>query len=88
MGVIGRIMAKEFDLVLEAGRTERHYWRDLWRYHELFFFLAWKDIIVRYKQATVGIAWSVIQPVVTMTIMVFIFGRVAKLPSGGIPYPI
>jgi lipopolysaccharide transport system permease protein len=88
MVVIGSIMAKEFDLVIEAGKTERHYWLDLWRYYELFFFLTWKEILVRYKQATVGIAWSVLQPVLTMTIMVFIFGRVAKLPSGGVPYPV
>ena len=46
------------ELVIEAGRAERHYWRDLWRYRELFYFLAWRDILVRYKQTVVGIAWS------------------------------
>jgi lipopolysaccharide transport system permease protein len=75
-------------LVIEAGRTERHYWRDLWGYRELFFFLAWRDILVRYKQAVIGIAWSVIRPLVTMAIFTVVFGKLAKLPSGGVPYPI
>jgi len=81
-------MAKEFDLVIQANKTERHYWFDIWRYRELFLFLTWKEFLVRYKQAVVGVAWSVLQPVLTMIIMAFIFGRVAKLPSGGIPYSI
>jgi lipopolysaccharide transport system permease protein len=75
-------------LVIEAGRTERHYWRDLWGYRELFFFLAWRDILVRYKQAVIGIAWSVIRPLVTMAVFTVVFGKLAKLPSGGVPYPI
>lgn len=76
------------ELVIEAGRTERHYWRDLWRYRELFYFLAWRDILVRYKQTVIGIAWSVIRPLLTMIVFTFIFGKLAKLPSGGVPYPI
>lgn len=76
------------ELVIEAGRTERHYWRDLWRYRELFYFLAWRDILVRYKQTVIGIAWALIRPVLTMVIFVFVFGKLAKLPSDGIPYPI
>ncbi|HEY4359234.1 MAG TPA: ABC transporter permease [Acidobacteriaceae bacterium] len=77
------------ELVLEAGRTERHYWRDLWRYRELFYFLAWRDIIVRYKQTSLGIAWAVIRPFLTMLIFTVLFGRVAKLKSeGSIPYPL
>ncbi len=76
------------ELVIEAGRAERHYWRDLWRCRELFYFLAWRDILVRYKQTVIGIAWSVIRPVLTMLIFSFVFGRVAKLDSGGVPYPI
>lgn len=75
-------------LVIEAGRTERHYWEDLWRYRELFYFLAWRDILVRYKQTTIGIAWAVIRPVLTMVVFVFVFGKLAKLPSDGVPYPI
>lgn len=75
-------------LVIEAGRAERHYWRDLWRYRELFFFLAWRDILVRYKQTAIGLAWAVIRPLLTMVVFVFVFGRLARLPSDGVPYPI
>ncbi len=79
----------EFSLVIEAGRTERHYWKDLWRYRELFLFLAWRDILVRYKQTVIGISWSVIRPLLTMVVFTLIFGRLAGLPSeGGAPYPI
>src|SRR3990170_1368840 len=75
-------------LVIEAGRAERHYWRDLWRYRELFYFLAWRDILVRYKQTFIGIAWSVIRPFLTMIVFTLVFGKLAKLPSEGVPYPI
>ena len=75
-------------IVIEAGRTERRYWRDLWRFRELLFFLAWRDISVRYKQTVIGIAWAVIRPLVTMAIMVVVFGSIAKLPSGGVAYPV
>ncbi|CAM2829706.1 ABC transporter permease [Rariglobus hedericola] len=75
-------------LVIEAGRAERHYWRDLWRYRELTEFLAWRDIKVRYKQASLGIAWALLQPVVTLVVFTFVFGRLAKMPDGGIPYPL
>lgn len=75
-------------LVIEAGRTERHYWRDLWRYRELFYFLAWRDILVRYKQTAIGVAWALIRPLLTMIVLTIVFGKVAKLPSDGVPYPI
>lgn len=75
-------------LVIEAGRSERHYWRDLWRYRELMEFLAWRDIKVRYKQASLGIAWALLQPVVTLIVFTFVFGRLAKMPDGGVPYPL
>jgi lipopolysaccharide transport system permease protein len=75
-------------LVIEAGRTERHYWKDLWRYRELFYFLAWRDILVRYKQTAIGIAWALIRPLLTTVVFVFVFGKLAKLPSDGMPYPI
>jgi lipopolysaccharide transport system permease protein len=75
-------------LVIEAGRSERHYWRDLWRYRELFYFLAWRDILVRYKQTAIGFAWALIRPLLTMLVFVFVFGKLAKLPSEGVPYPI
>jgi lipopolysaccharide transport system permease protein len=75
-------------LVIEAGHTERHYWRDLWRYRELFYFLAWRDILVRYKQTAIGIAWAVLRPVLTMIVFTLVFGKLGKFPSGGVPYPI
>jgi len=75
------------ELVLEAGRTERHYWRDLWRYRELLYILAWRDIAVRYKQTVIGVAWALLQPLAQMAVMVVIFSKVANMPSdGGAPY--
>ena len=76
------------ELIIEAGRAERHYWRDLWRYRELFYFLAWRDVLVRYKQTVIGIAWTVIRPLLTMIVFTVIFGKLAKLPSHEVPYPI
>jgi lipopolysaccharide transport system permease protein len=76
------------ELIIEAGRTERQYWQDLWRYRELFYFLAWRDILVRYKQTTIGIAWALIRPFLTMIVFTIVFGNLAKLPSEGVPYPI
>lgn len=74
-------------IVIEAGRTETNYWRDLWRYRELFQVLAWRDFAVRYKQTVIGIAWAVIRPVLTVAIFTVVFGRIAKLPSeGDAPY--
>lgn len=75
-------------LVIEAGRTERHYWKDLWRYRELFYFLAWRDILVRYKQTTIGMAWALLRPLLTMLVFTLVFSKLAKLPSDGVPYPI
>ena len=76
------------ELTIEAGRTEKQYWKDLWRYRELFYFLAWRDILVRYKQTTIGIAWALIRPFLTMIVFTIVFGNLAKLPSEGAPYPI
>jgi lipopolysaccharide transport system permease protein len=73
-------------LTLEAGRGERHYWRDLWRYRELLGFLAWRDIKVRYKQTALGVVWAIVQPAVAVAIFTFVFGRLANMPSGGVPY--
>jgi lipopolysaccharide transport system permease protein len=76
-------------LVLEAGRAERHYWRDLWAYRELFAILAWRDLAIRYKQTVFGVAWAIIRPLITMLIFTIVFGRLAKLPTeGATPYPI
>jgi len=76
------------EIVIEAGHTERNYWRDLFRYRELFYFLAWRDVLVRYKQTVIGVLWAVLRPFLTMVVFVFIFGRIAKLPSDGVPYPV
>jgi lipopolysaccharide transport system permease protein len=76
-------------IVIEPGRHERNYWRDLWRYRELFRVLAWRDLAVRYKQTVIGAAWAVIRPFITMVVFTVIFGRIAKLPSDGTaPYPL
>jgi lipopolysaccharide transport system permease protein len=71
------------EIVIEAGRAERHYWRDLWRYRELFQALAWRDLSVRYKQTVIGVLWALIRPLLTMLVLTIIFGRIAKLPAGG-----
>jgi lipopolysaccharide transport system permease protein len=74
-------------IVIEAGRTERHYWRDLWRYRELFQVLARRDLSVRYKQTVIGVVWALIRPLLTMLVFTIIFGRIAGLPAGGqVPY--
>jgi lipopolysaccharide transport system permease protein len=76
-------------IVIEPGRLERNYWRDLWRYRELFRVLAWRDLAVRYKQTVIGVAWAVIRPLLTMLVFTIIFGRIANLPSDGTaPYPL
>jgi lipopolysaccharide transport system permease protein len=75
------------ELIIEAGRTERHYWLDLVRYRELFYFLAWRDILVRYKQTVIGVAWALLRPFITILVFTFIFNRVARLHSpGSVPY--
>jgi lipopolysaccharide transport system permease protein len=76
------------EMLIEAGHAERNYWRDIWRYRELFYFLAWRDILVRYKQTVLGVAWALLQPFLTMLVFTIVFGRVAKLPSHGVPYPV
>lgn len=81
-------MSVPAELTIEAGRAEHHYWRDLWRYRELLGYLAWRDVKVRYKQAVLGIAWALIQPAITTAIFVFLFGRLAGMPDGGVPYPV
>ena len=81
--------ASERLTVLEPGRAERNYWRDLWHYRELFAILAWRDVAVRYKQTVIGVAWALIRPFLTMVVFTVVFGRLAKLPSdGAAPYPI
>jgi lipopolysaccharide transport system permease protein len=80
---------KTQELTIQAGRTEGQYWKDLWNYRELFYFLAWRDILVRYKQTAIGIAWALLKPFLTMVVFTVIFGNIAKLPTeGNAPYPL
>ncbi|MCU0550368.1 MAG: ABC transporter permease [Leptolyngbya sp. Prado105] len=80
---------KKSRLVIAAGRTEKQYWRDLWQYRELFYFLSWRDILVRYKQTAIGIAWALIRPFLTMIVFTVLFSNLANLPTQGeTPYPI
>jgi lipopolysaccharide transport system permease protein len=75
------------ELIIEANRSERQYWADLWRYRELFYFLAWRDILVRYKQTAMGVAWALVRPLLTAVVLTFVFDRIAKLPAPGtVPY--
>ena len=77
------------EVVIEAGRGFKNYWTDLWRYRELFYFLAWRDILVRYKQTIIGIAWALIRPFLTMVVFTIVFNKIAKFESpGSIPYPL
>lgn len=75
-------------IVIENNRSLKGVMSDLWDYRELFLFLAWRDLLVRYKQTAIGLAWSVITPLLTMVVLTLVFGRIAKLPSAGVPYPI
>ena len=62
--------------------------RELWEYRELLYFLTWRDLTVRYKQTVLGVTWAVIQPFMTMVVFSLFFGRLAKIPSDGVPYPV
>ena len=73
-------------MIISAQHEEKNYWRDLWSYRELLYFLAWRDILVRYKETTVGIAWAVLRPALQIMIFTFLFQKVAKMSSGEIPY--
>ncbi|MEP7236275.1 MAG: ABC transporter permease [Ferruginibacter sp.] len=76
-------------IIIEPGRTEKNYWKDLWHYRELFYILAWRDVKVRYKQTVIGLLWSVIRPLLTMIVFTFIFSKIANLPTeGATPYAI
>ena len=87
--VRSKISDEQFDLVIEPGRGSSQYWRDLWRYRELFYFLTWRDLLVRYKQTVIGVIWALLRPFLTMVVFTVVFGRLAGLPSdAGAPYPI
>src|SRR5579864_6596065 len=81
--------AGEHVTILEAGRAQRNYWSDLWRYRELFTILAWRDLTLRYKQTVIGVAWGIIRPLATVAVFTIVFSRVARLQSDGmVPYPL
>jgi len=77
-----------YDIIIEPKKKIGHYWKELWLYRELFYFFAWRDIKVQYKQTLIGILWAVLRPLLTMIVLTVIFSRIAKLPSSGVPYPI
>ena len=82
-------MVNHMETIIEAGRSERNYWKDLWKFRELFYILAWRDIKVRYKQTVIGVAWSVIRPLLTMVVFTIVFNKIAKFSSGSdAPYAI
>lgn len=82
-------MNEEYDLVIQPDSIEKNYWKDLYRYRELFYVLAWRDIAVRYKQTVIGAAWSIVRPLLTMIVFTVVFGKIAKLPTeGNAPYAI
>src|SRR5471032_971083 len=76
------------EIVIEAGRADRQYFRDLWRYRELLVVLAWRDLVARYKQTIVGVAWALLRPLITMVLFTLLFHKLAKLDSVGAPYPL
>jgi len=86
---VGQIKS-DFKLVIESGRSEKNYWRDLWRYRELFYVLSWRDIKVRYKQTVIGVLWSIVRPLLTMIIFTLVFGKLANMQrdAGTAPYAI
>jgi lipopolysaccharide transport system permease protein len=73
----------EYNLTLSAGAINREYWRDIWKFRELMYVLAWRDVAIRYKQTIIGIAWVLLQPLLTMLVFTFIFSKIAKLPTEG-----
>lgn len=78
----------QVEILIEPDAPALHYWRDLWRYRELLWFLVWRDVLVRYKQTTVGVLWTVLRPLLAMAAFTVVFGVLAKMPSGAVPYPL
>jgi lipopolysaccharide transport system permease protein len=76
------------ELIIEAGMANAQYWKDFWRYRDLLGFLTLRDIRVRYKQTVLGVGWALVQPVVTTGIFTFVFGKLAGMSPGGVPYPL
>ncbi len=81
--------SQEFSVIIEPGRRKSFYWRDIWRFKGLFFYLAWRDILVRYKQTAIGVLWSVIRPLLTIVVFTLVFNKLGNFPSeGAVPYAI
>lgn len=76
------------EILIEPAAPALHYWRDLWRYRELLWFLVWRDVLVRYKQTALGVLWTVLRPLLAMAAFTVVFGVLAKMPSGAVPYPL
>src|SRR4051812_17492575 len=81
-------MSSSTRIVLEAGKSDREYFRDLWRYRELFYVLAWRNVSVRYKQTAIGVAWAVLRPAISTAVLTIVFGKLGRFPSEGVPYPV
>jgi lipopolysaccharide transport system permease protein len=81
-------MNNDEQILIDSNSIRNHYWSELWRYRDLLFFLSWRDILVRYKQTVIGIAWAIIRPIITMVIFTIVFGYIAKLPSNGTEYSV
>ena len=79
-------MSDAAEIEVIAGRPSLRYWRDLWEYREIFWYLSWRDVLVRYKQTAIGVAWSVLRPLLNMAAFTLVFGSLARLPSDGVPY--
>ena len=79
---------QQAELIIEAGGRASGYWLELWRHRELFYFLAWRDVVVRYKQTAIGVAWALLRALATLLVLSVVFGRLANMPSGGVPYPL
>jgi lipopolysaccharide transport system permease protein len=80
--------AKPYCVIAPTGKWVPVNFREFWRYHELLFFLTLRDVKIRYKQTALGVTWAVLQPLLTMLVFTILFGRVAKMPSEGVPYPL
>jgi hypothetical protein len=74
--------------VIGDSRRSSTRWREVWEYRELLYFLVWRDVKVRYKQTLLGVAWALVQPLATMVVFSVVFGRLAAMPSDGVPYPL
>lgn len=81
-------MSATNEIIIAPGRSLRHYWQDLWQYRELFYFLSWRDFLVRYKQTVLGVAWSILRPLGPLLVFTVVFGKLVQVPTGGVPYPL